>query len=129
MADFNDLFGFDDKLSKGKWFDICGMKVKLAYSDSPEIEAKAEQERNDLTEKLGRELTIEELTEVGNKVFSENVIIDWEEGLTIKGEPFPCTNENKSIALKNPKFTKNCILISRNNQMFQQKRIDEKTKK
>lgn len=124
--DFGVEFGFDKDQADGKWFDIDGMKVKMAYINSPRIEAIVKEKKDELSEKLGRELRKEEHEQVGNDVFVNHIILDWDKDTTDCGVKIECTPENvRMIIDKYPKFVMSCLLKAGNNKNFQIKRIEE----
>lgn len=130
MKDFDVIFGYDEKLSSGKWFDVDGIKIKLSYADSPLIESKVHEKRFELAKNLGRNLNDDELEKIGVDCFTEFVLLDWEEGMMIAGKPFPCNDENKAILVKKyPRLINKCIYIAKDNKRFQAERIEETVKK
>lgn len=132
---FTKSFGYKKELAeKGNWFDIFGFKIKLAYSNQLKLETIANELRGKKKQELNRELNDEELTEIGNEIFCEHCLIDWQEGATFEDEqgnekPFPCTKENKLLAMNNEVFVKNVLFIAQNHQNFQKERIEERVKK
>lgn len=120
MKDLENIYGYDEEQAKGKWFKIDGIKVELAYADSPEIEAKVHEKRNEIQESLNRELSIKELEEIGTDAFVEHVLLNWDEELKVNGDSFPCNEKNKRICVKKyPQFINKCILIAKDNKKFQ----------
>lgn len=130
MGDFFESYGYEENQAKGKEFNIFGIKVTLAYIGSKEITAKIESKRKQLEEKVGRELTEEEQTEIGRDIFLNDLLLSWEEGTTLKGEPFPYTKDNVLFMIENyPKFMKDCYAILTDNKQFQNKRLESKVGK
>lgn len=124
INDFDDAYGFDEELAEGNWFTIKGISVKLAFLNSPNVEAKVQDLRNKKSEQLNRELHYEEHEEIGTEIFLNDVLLDWK----VKG--LECTKENKLEMIKKyPRFLEDCFSISKNNKKFQQERIEEIVKK
>lgn len=124
LKDFDDAYGYDPELAKGKWFTTRGgIKVKLAFAGDANIEAIVQKKRNDLSDELGRELTSEEHEQIGIDVFVENILLDWKSKL-----PFNKENIIKVIE-KYSRFTNDCMVIFQDNKCFQEKRIEEQVGK
>jgi len=124
--DFGLAYGYDKDLANGKWFVINGIRVKLAYMNSPKVEAAVKVARDDMRRSLGRPLTELEHEQVGTNVFKKHVLIDWDEDLTLHGEKFPFTPENINIVVADyPKFIMDCIQAANDNKSFQDEIISE----
>lgn len=130
MPDLFDAFGFDKELAKGKWFTVRGIKVKLAFMKSTEIVYKTNKKKEEILKDSSREPTVEEAEQIGIEFFAENVLLDWDKDLTIKGEKIPCTLENKIKILNEYElFQSKCFEIAQDNFSFQEKKIEERVKK
>lgn len=125
VSNFSDAYGYDPKKADGTWFDVNGIRTKLAYANSEKVEAEVQSVRQRLSDKLGRELRTEEHEEIGTDVFVNHVLLDWE-----VSDGLECTEENKrDIIQKFPKYLNDCMAICQNNKKFQEERISKQTKK
>lgn len=121
---FDDAYGYDEELAKGKWFTIRGIKVKLAYAHTTYIEGLVEDRRIQMGDAKGDELTTEDHEKIGNQVFSEYLVLDWK----VKG--MPCNPENVlAVCKKYPAFSSDCMAICHNNKQFQEERIEATVEK
>lgn len=124
MNIFDEEFGVDEKAVKGNWFFIRGIKVKLAYMQSTSIAGKVDSLRTMKKEKVGRELTEDEHSEIGSKVFCNQILLDWDV------DDYPCTPENiRETIEKYPAFLQGCMNIANNNKSFQEKVVKDAVKK
>lgn len=121
---FEEAYGYDEELAKGHWFTLpSGFKVKLAYAQSPEVEAKVQARRNELSDKLGRELKAEEHEEIGMDVLVNEVVLDWKHNVPYS--PDIC----RQMVQKYPRFLNECMEVMNDNKKFKQERVDKQLKK
>lgn len=121
LSTFGKAYGYDKELAKGKWFNIRGIKTKLAFQNEPNVIASVKTRREELNKQLKRELNDEEHEQIGIECFVELVLLDWE-----TEDNYPCTKETKkAIIEEHPDYISECIQISQDNRAFQEKVIED----